>query len=163
LLAGYFLYGIVSRRIPVYMLAWGAWMLDCVSYPVLLLLHDSHSAMILEVLNSIIGAVYGVCLYTLAARLCPKGLEGVVYGLMMSAIALSTNLSEKIGAWLYEAYGPQNHFTLLHGWRWSCYFGFGFTVVAIVFIPFLPKWTRSRKLIGDLTDEDVSPGSAAYT
>jgi len=160
-LAGYFLIGMVSRRIPVYMLAWGAWLLDCASYPVLLLLHDGRSAIIVEVGSAIIGAVYGVCLYTLAARLCPKGLEGVVYGLVMAAIALGGTLAEKIGGWLYEFYGPQNHHTLEHGWKWSCYFGFWFTVIAVVMIPFLPKWTRSLKRVGDLTDEDVWPESLA--
>ncbi len=97
-------------------------------------------------------------LSTLAARLCPKGLEGVIYGLVMSSMAFGSTLSEKIGGWLYEAYGPNHHHSLLHGWTWSCYFGFGFTVIAVLFIPFLPAWTRSRKLVGDLTDEDVAGG-----
>ncbi len=67
-LIGYFLYGLTSRKVPVYMLAWGAWLMDCLSYPALLLLHDRQSAMVLEVISNIIGAVYGVCFFYLRWR-----------------------------------------------------------------------------------------------
>ncbi len=157
-LIGYAVYGLVSRRIPIYMLAWGAWLMDCASYPTLLLLHSPGSAKVLEVGTAVIGALYAVCLNTLAARMCPKGLEGAVYGLIQAAIAISGNLSEKIGGWLYVRFGPENpgaHYTIQHGWNWSLYAGLAFTVVGVVFIPFLPAWTHSKKRVGDLTDEDV--------
>lgn len=159
-LAGFCLCGLVSRRIPIYMLAWGAWFLDCISYPVFLILHSPHTAMFLEVVNNTIGAVYLVCLYTLAARMCPKGLEGVIYGLVMSAIAFASTLSEKLGASLYDYYGPAHHYSLVHGWNWSLYFGFAFTVGAVVFIPFLPAWTRSRQRLGDVVVSDLGDGHA---
>lgn len=162
-LTGYFLYGAVSRKIPVYMLAWGAWMMDCLSYPAMLFLRDHHSAIVLEVMSAIISALYGVCLNTLAARLCPRGLEGVVYGLVMSAIAIAGGLSEKIGGWLYVFYGPDNsahHYTVQHGWTWSLYVGLGFTVIGAIFIPFLPAWTRSHKRVGDISDGDIEAGSS---
>ncbi len=157
-LTGYFLYGLVSRRVPVYMLVWGAFLMDCVGYPALLLMRGVQSAKAMEVTYSIIGALYNVCLFTLAARMCPKKLEGVIYGLVMSAIVFASMLSELLGAKLYDYYGPQNiahHYSLQHGWQWSCWFGFAFTLFSVVFIPFLPSWTRSRKLVGELTDEDI--------
>lgn len=160
-LVAYVLFGVTFRRIPVYMLAWGAWLMDCLSYPSLLFLHNHISAIILEIFGAIVGALYVLCLNTLAARLCPRGLEGVVYGLVMAAIALAGNMSEKLGGMLYDFFGPAHHYTLEHGWAWSLYIGLAFTVVGGVFIPFLPRWTRSHKAIGDMTDEDVEGKSQA--
>ena len=161
LLFGYFAYAAVSRRLPVYMLAWTAWVVDCISYPVLLVLHGPKSAIFVEIASAIIGAVYAACLYTLAARVCPRGVEAVIYGVFSSAMAFSSQLSEKIGASIYDHFGPAAHFSLVHGWRYSCFYGFWFTVPAVILIPLLPKWTRSRKLVGELTDEDVEPTRAA--
>ena len=157
-LIGYGLYVLLSRRIPVFTLAWGAWLMDCLSYPFFLVLHSLRSAQVMEVAECIIGALYSVFLYTLAARMCPKGLESTVYGLVQSAIAISSSFSEIIGSRLYELFGPQNtqhHYTIQHGWNWSVYMGLLFTIPAGFLIPFLPVWTRSRKRTGELTDEDV--------
>jgi BT1 family len=157
-LFGYGLYVLLSRRVPVCTLAVGAWLMDCASYPFFLLLHSMRSAQLMEFAESVIGALYSVFLYTLAARMCPKGLESAVYGLVQSAIAISSNLSEIIGSRLYESFGPQNlahKYSIQHGWNWSVYLGFLFTVPAVALIPLLPAWTWSKKRVGDLTDEDV--------
>jgi MFS family permease len=136
------------RRLPVISLVIGAWLMDCFSYPAMLLMHDAPTARWMSLASASVGVLYGLCLNTLAARACPPGIEGTVYGLVMAAIALAGNFSVKFGGWLYDFYGPLNkahHYTLTHGWVWSLWFGFAFTLIAGVLIPFLPDWAKSRE------------------
>jgi hypothetical protein len=151
-------FGLASRRLPVRSLVWGAWIMDCVSYPALLLLHNGPSAQWVSLLSVLIGTLYGLCLTTLAARACPRGIEGTVYGLVMASIALGGTLSEKFGGILYDYFGPLNtthHYTITHGWVWALWIGFGFTVIAAVFIPFLPAWARSSAPLRMVNTEAV--------
>lgn len=130
--------------------------MDCLSYPMLLLLHDVNSAKWLALVGGAIGLLYGFCLNTLAARLCPPGIEGAIFGLVSATIVLAGALSEKFGGFLYVYFGPENkahHYTIQHGWTTSLLIGLGFTLAGAVFIPFLPTWTRSR-----LPMKDVKPG-----
>lgn len=158
-LIGILLFASTSRILPVRALVWGAWLMDCLSYPALLLMHPAatHQAVIAwaEIalfLNACIGILYGLFLNTLAARASPPGIEGAVYGLVLAAIALAGTLSEKFGATLYDYFGPQSHHSITHGWIWALWFGFGFTVIGAIFIPFLPAWARSREPIRPRTE-----------
>ncbi len=134
----------VSRFLPVRVLVWGAWVLDCLSYPVQMYLHDATSAIFVKFFASLVGLLYALCLGMLAAKACPPGIEGTVYGLIMAAIQLGGVLSEKFGGVLYDYFGPLNahHYTIQHGWLWALGIGLGFTLFAVVFIPFLPAWAR---------------------
>lgn len=78
-------------------------------------------------------------------------MEGAVYGLVMSAIAIAGVLSDKIGGNMYDYFGPLNtahHWTITHGWDYSLWVGLAFTLVGFVFIPFLPSWAKSREPLG---------------
>ena len=141
-----FVYGLASQLVTARMLVWGAFFMDCAAYLLLLNIHDARSAEVFSLLNYFVGTLYGLCLYTLAGRACPVGAEGVVYGLVLSAIALGGTLGDKLGGSLYDAFGPTNlhhHYSVAHGWTSMLWFGFGFTVLAAGFIPFLPAWAKS--------------------
>ncbi|HZT42581.1 MAG TPA: MFS transporter [Chthonomonadaceae bacterium] len=149
-LLGVLLFGATSKRLPVRAMVWGAWIIDCVSYPILLYLHDPTSAKIVQLSTGFIGALYTLGLWTLAAHASPPGIEGTVYGLVLGAISLGGTLSEKIGGTLYDYFGPMNtahHYSIAHGWVWAVWFGLIFTLIAVVFIPFLPDWTKSNEPI----------------
>ena len=104
-------------------------------------------------LVALTGTIYGLCLYTLAGRACPVGAEGVIYGLVLSAIALGGTLGEKLGGSLYDMFGPANHHSVTHGWTTMLWFGFGFTVIAAGFIPFLPAWAKSGERLNAVTEQ----------
>ena len=89
-----------------------------------------------------------ICLFACSARICPAGAEGTVYGLVLTAISSTYLVSEKFGSALYDYFGPSNkgaHYTIAHGWYATLWFGLGFCLLACLFIPFLPAWTRSRE------------------
>lgn len=65
------LFAAFSQRMPVRSLVWGAWGMDCLGYPILVLLHTPDSAKVIYFLGACIGTWYGLCLSTLAARACP--------------------------------------------------------------------------------------------
>jgi len=137
-----------SRFLPVWAIVWGSWLMDCLSYPIQMYLHDAHSAQFVKFFSSLVGVLYALCLSMLAAKACPPGIEGTVYGLVMAAIQLGGVLSEKFGGVLYDYFGPLNqahHYTIQHGWNSALWIGLGFTLLAVVFIPFLPEWARSKR------------------
>ncbi len=142
---GILLFAWGSRRLPVRALVWGAYLMDCSLYLASMALHDRPSGIVVTVLTAFLGSVYNLCLLTLAARACPPGIEGTVYGLVMSAIYLAGALGEKLGANLFDTFGPVSHHSVAHGWFGLLWCGFAFTVVAAVFIPFLPAWAKSRE------------------
>lgn len=140
----------LSRFLPVSALVWGAWLMDCLSYPAQMLLQDATSAKFVKFFSSFIGLLYSLCLNMLAAKACPPGVEGTIYGLVMAVIQLGGVLSEKFGGVLYDYFGPLNqahHYTTQHGWFWALAVGLGFTLLAVVFIPFLPEWARSKERV----------------
>ncbi len=142
-LAALFLYGTTVKWMSARTLVWGAWLMDCAAYLLLLNIHNGLTAEIFSLLVALTGTIYGLCLYTLAGRACPVGAEGVIYGLVLSAIALGGTLGDKLGGNLYDMFGPANHHSVTHGWTTMLWFGFGFTVIAAGFIPFLPAWAKS--------------------
>lgn len=152
-LAVFFYY---SRRMPIWSMVWGAWIIDVVGYPIAMAIHSAHSAEWMAFSGGVTGILYGVFLNTLAARACPPGIEGTIYGLVLAAEAIAGVLSNKFGAWLYDYFGPGNphhHYTVAHGWMVANQIGLLFTLCAIIFIPFLPRWTRSSAPIGSMPEE----------
>lgn len=160
-LAALALYGVASSQLSVRMLVFGAWLMDCVIYLLLMNIHNAESAKWVSLLVALSGTIYGLCLYTLAGRACPVGAEGAVYGLVLSAIALGGTLGDKLGGTLYDMFGPTNpthHYSITHGWISMLWFGFGFTVLAAGLIPFLPAWARSgERLSGVPSVPEVQP------
>lgn len=142
---GAILFALVSGFLPVRAMVWGAFLMDCSAYPLGLLLHSHLSGIIISFVGGVTGMVYALCLYTLAARACPPGIEGTVYGLVLSVIMLAGALGDKIGSAIYDHFGPVSHHSITHGWYALNWFGFGFTVLAVFFIPFLPAWSKSNE------------------
>ncbi len=141
-ITGLLMFGIFSRRLPMRALVWGAIITDCAIYLVMMTMHDALSVHIAQFLWSFLSLLMTVCLNMLAARACPPKVEGTVYGLMQAAIALSLVLCDKFGSTLYDYFGPANHHSITHGWFYALWFGFGFTLLAVFFVPFLPAWAR---------------------
>lgn len=158
-LIGMGIFALISRRAPVIALVLGAWLMDCAMYPTSLLMQDAASACWMTLANNLVGMIYGLCLNTLAARACPKGLEATIYGLVMATIALAGNLCGALGSAIYDYYGPASHHSITNGWNMSNWFGLVFTLVAGIFIPFMPAWTRSRRPLSENTSmHDPGPG-----
>ncbi|HLV80702.1 MAG TPA: hypothetical protein VKT32_10485, partial [Chthonomonadaceae bacterium] len=91
------------------------------------------------------------------------GIEGTVYGLVLAAISLGGTLSEKIGGTLYDYFGPMNHvhhYSITHGWVWAVWIGLIFTLIAVVFIPFLPAWTKSNEPLHGSVEPEGAVGAA---
>jgi MFS family permease len=142
---GILAFGAAVRRLPVRAMVWGAYLMDCTFYPVTMGLHGHNSAIIVTFVGAFLGSIYNLCLLTIAARACPPGIEGAIYGLVIAAITLGGTLGEKIGSTIYDYFGPAHHYTTTHGWFSLLWVGFGFTVIAVVFIPFLPAWAKSKE------------------
>ncbi len=150
-LLGMGIFALISRRMPVIALVLGAWLMDCAMYPCSLLMHDAATACLMTLSSNLVGIIYGLCLNTLAARACPKGLEGTIYGLVMATIAIAGNLCGALGNAIYDFYGPASGHSIVNGWNMSNWFGLGFTIVGGIFIPFMPAWTRSRRPLSENT------------
>lgn len=144
---GVLIFGAISRKITVRAVVWTAYLMDCSLYLISMGLRNYPSAIVVTVVASIFGMVYNLALLTLAARATPKGVEGTVYGLVMAAIYLAGALGDLIGSSIFTAFGPPHH-SVATGWFGLLWFGFGFTVIAAIFIPFLPAWARSKEPLG---------------
>ncbi len=149
------LFAAVSRRISVRSVVWTAFLMDCSLYLISMGLRNHSTGIIVALVSSFFGTVYNLSLLTLAARATPKGVEGTVYGLVMAAITLAGTLGDLIGSKIFTFFGPAHHYSLAHGWFALLWFGFAFTVIAVVFIPFLPAWARSSEPLG--STEQHSP------
>ena len=157
-LVGMGLFALASRRMPVISLVIGAWLMDCAGYPFGLLMRGPNSVHWMTLISATSGIVYGLCLNTIAARACPPGIEGTVYGLVMAAIALAGNLCGLLGNWIYDFYGPAHHHSVTYGWNASLIFGLLFTVPAGLLIPFLPADLKSRKSLRSSAPNPPHPG-----
>ena len=147
-LLGIVVFHLLSRRLSARAHVWGGFLGSAGIYVAYMGMRDKSSvAAVLVCAGFCINYAY-LCLYTLGARVCPPGAEGTVYALILTAISSSYLLSEKFGSFLYDYFGPGNtahHYTITHGWYSALWFGLGFTLLAIVFLPFLPAWARSKQ------------------
>ena len=158
-IAGLLAFGALSRKLPIRALVWGAIVSDCAIYLAAMTMHDALSVHIAQFLWSFLAIFLMVCLNTLAARACPPKIEGTVYGLMQAAMALSLVLCDKFGSTLYDCFGPAHHHSITHGWFCALWFGFGFTLLAVFFVPFLPAWAkegRAKTSINNGNDLDAN-------
>lgn len=144
-MVGIVLFGFMSSRMPVRAIVWGAWAGDCLSYVVFFGMHGHTSAIVVNFLYGIIGIVYSLCLYTIAARACPPGIEGTAYGLVMATIYFAGTLSEKVGDSIFDWLGGEKAASITYAWNMDLVIGLLVTVPAALLIPFLPKWTRSNE------------------
>ena len=141
-LVGLVAFGTLSRVLPIRAVVWGAIVSDCAIYLIAMTMHDARSVHVAQFLWSFSAVFLAVCLNTLAARACPPKIEGTVYGLMQAVMALSLVLCDKFGSTLYDYFGPAHHHSIAHGWFSALWFGFGFTLLAVFFVPWLPAWAK---------------------
>ncbi len=144
-IAGLVAFGTFSRRLPIRAVVWGAIGADAAIYLVAMTMHDAPSVRYAQFGWSFLAIFLAVCLNTLAARACPPQIEGTVYGLMQAALSLSIVLCDKFGSALYDWFGPASGHSIAHGWFCALWFGFGFTLLAVFFVPFLPAWAKSGR------------------
>ena len=60
-------------------------------------------------------------------------------------MSLSLVLCDKFGSVLYDWFGPAHGHSIAHGWFCALWFGFGFTLLAVFFVPFLPDLGQKRR------------------
>ena len=142
-IVGLVAFGAFSRRLPIRAVVWGAIGADAAIYLIAMTMHDAPSVRLAQFGWSFLAIFLAVCLNTLAARTCPPQIEGTVYGLMQAALSLSLVLCDKFGSALYDWFGPKHGHSITHGWFCALWFGFGFTLLAVFFVPFLPAWAKS--------------------
>ena len=155
-LLGAFSYALLCRRLTLRTL-----LTLCVSLSVIGTLcyhfYDTHSHIV--VVEGIVGLTFTLAelsLLDLAARATPRGSESVGYALMLSIRNLSLNLSDVVGARLFEHY----HLTFIN----LIWLNAGSTALLLLIIPFLPRiMMRSRdgeaSEVLDDTDEAQSHAS----
>lgn len=142
-------FALISKRLPVVGLVLGAWLMDCAGYPFSLMMRSPATVQWFTLATYATGIIYGLCLNNIAARACPPGIEGTIYGLVMAAIALAGNLCGALGNWIYDYFGPAHHHSVTYGWNASLIFGLVFTLAAGILIPFLPAELRSWRSLSD--------------
>jgi MFS family permease len=157
------IYALAGKRLTTPMLVWGALITDCGIYLVAMGMHDAPSARLVTGAWALLAVALSLCVNTLAARACPPDIEATVFGVMQAVVALSLTLCDKFGSALYDFFGPANkahHYTAAHGWFSALWFGFGFTLLAIFFIPFLPAWAKHNLPSGPSAPavEEIPPG-----
>jgi Na+/melibiose symporter-like transporter len=135
---------IISRRLPVRALVWGAFAMDAAAYIVSFALRDEPTAYVVAFALSLTAIIYSLCLIALAARACPPNLEASIYGLLIGAISFAGSLSEKMGTAIYDAFGTGAGNTVQRGWFALLTAGFLTTLLAPLLIPWLPEWAKSR-------------------
>jgi Na+/melibiose symporter-like transporter len=95
------------------------------------------------VVDSIYGLVYELCTITffdLAARATPKGSEGFVFGILISAMTVAAFGSDLFGAYLYGSLKVP--FTRL------CVINGAMSLVTILLVPLLPKALLAKREAG---------------
>jgi len=142
-ITGLVAFGAFSRRLSFRAVVWGAIGSDAAIYLLAMTMHDAPSVRWAQFGWSLLAIFLAVCLNTLAARACPPHVEGTVYGLMQAALALSLVLCDKFGSALYDWFGPAHGYSIAHGWFCALWAGFGFTLLAVFFVPFLPAWAKN--------------------
>ncbi|BDI32441.1 hypothetical protein CCAX7_44920 [Capsulimonas corticalis] len=145
---GFLTYAAIAPRLPARMLVFGLVLLDCLGYVPLLWMRDTTSAIAITFGGSVLGGWYLLALLGLGARACPPKIEATVYGMVYAAQFLGSTLGGKLGGSIYDAFGgAQHHYRA--GWEAVCWAGALFSLLGALFIPFLPKWARSARPMGE--------------
>jgi MFS family permease len=144
-IAGTVLFLLFGKRLSTKTIVWGAFLGDLFSYPMWFFYHDHTSAFVVTLVTSFVGMLYTLCLLTFASKVCPKGVEASIYALFAASLSLAGNLSNQIGSWLYDFFGPLHHHSIQHGWNTALIICIVLTAVAGLIIPFLPRWALDPK------------------
>jgi len=102
---GAFFYAPLSRRVPLKRLinlSIGIAVLSTLSY---LLYRDWVSALIIDVFFGCVGMITRLAILDLAAKSCPRHVEATFFAFLMSVYNGGVQVSENVGARLYDSYG----------------------------------------------------------
>jgi hypothetical protein len=101
----FILFGFLSPRFSLArLLLWGTLAAVPQMTP-LLLVHSVGAVLVAAGVIGLLGGVATAAYMDLLIRSCPKGLEGTMMMMSWSLFALSTNVGNYLGTWLYEAGG----------------------------------------------------------
>ena len=160
-LLGVLVFAAVSTRLPVRVITWGAVLFGGLYYLPLAFIHDGTSAKAASLACELSDSWYGLCMATLAARVCPRRIEGTVYALYGAASALGWQIGNKTGSLLYDHFGAHQHIVL--GWHVMLWVAMGMTASAAALIPFMPAWARSHRSLQALSEEEAREAVPAFT
>jgi len=102
---GAFAYAPLSRRAPLRRLIVVVIGLGVASTLLYLLYRDRPSAVLIQCLFGVFAMLGQLAFLDLAAKACPPRLEATFFALLMSVFNAGTQLSQNVGARLYEVYG----------------------------------------------------------
>src|SRR5262249_57541237 len=103
--AGSFMYAPLSRRVPLRRLinlSIGIATAGTIAY---LLYRDRTSALVIDIFFGGIGMITRLSILDLAAKSCPRHVEATFFAFLMSVYNGGTQISENVGARLYDSYG----------------------------------------------------------
>jgi predicted MFS family arabinose efflux permease len=102
---GALIYAPLSRRLPLrrlITLSIGAGLAGTLGY---LFYRDATSAIAIELVFGAVGMVVQLAFLELAAKACPRRVEGTFFALLMSVYNLGTQGSQVVGGYLYDWLG----------------------------------------------------------
>ena len=99
------LFGLLSRRVSLRALLWIGALLGTPQMIPLLFIHSPEDALLVAVPIGFSGGIATAAYLDLLIRSCPPRLEGTAMMLAWSLFAVSVNLGNLLGAWLYEREG----------------------------------------------------------
>ncbi len=102
---GALLYAPLSRRVPLKHIMHLSIALGVVTTLGYLLYRDTISALIITIVFGALSMVINLAFLDLAARACPPRVEATFFAALMSVYNLGVQLSENVGARLYEVFG----------------------------------------------------------
>jgi len=103
--AGAFVYAPLSRRVPLRRLINLSIGIAVVSTLAYLVYRDWISALIIDISFGGVGMITRLAILDLAAKSCPRHIEATFFAFLMSVYNGGTQISENIGARLYDTYG----------------------------------------------------------
>jgi predicted MFS family arabinose efflux permease len=102
---GAFIYAPLSRRMPltrIINISIGFAVASTLAY---LVYRDAWSALVIDISFGCIGMITQLALLDLAAKSCPRHIEATFFALLMSVYNGGTQLSQNVGARLYDSLG----------------------------------------------------------
>jgi Na+/melibiose symporter-like transporter len=102
---GALLYAPLSRRVPLKRIMYLSIALGVVTTLGYLLYRDTISALIITVVFGALSMIINLAFLDLAAKACPARVEATFFAALMSVYNLGVQLSENVGARLYEVVG----------------------------------------------------------
>ena len=102
---GALVYAPLARRVPLQPLLNGSIGVGVAGTLAYLLYRDWISALVIDIFFGGVGMIMQLAILDLAAKACPRRVEATFFALLMSVYNAGQQLSQNVGARLYEAWG----------------------------------------------------------